>query len=75
MHLLFNYIMNTWSRTFNYAHMVMRTEWLYTYIVVITYILFHRYCLSGSWLKVNGEAIYKTKPWKYQNDSVNKDVW
>ena len=32
-------------------------------------------CIPGSWLKVNGEAIYKTKPWKYQNDSVNKDVW
>jgi len=24
---------------------------------------------------VNGEAIYDTIPWKYQNDSAAKDVW
>ncbi|XP_077293287.1 alpha-L-fucosidase [Arctopsyche grandis] len=29
----------------------------------------------GKWLDVNGEAIYKTKPWIYQNDTVNSDVW
>ena len=29
----------------------------------------------GSWLKNNGEAIYKSKPWTHQNDSVNGDVW
>ncbi|KAJ8882388.1 hypothetical protein PR048_014195 [Dryococelus australis] len=29
----------------------------------------------GSWLKVNGEAIYSTRPWTYQNDSVSGDVW
>ncbi|CAM4759519.1 unnamed protein product [Rotaria magnacalcarata] len=29
----------------------------------------------GSWLKVNGEAIYSSIPWKYQNDTVNKNVW
>jgi alpha-L-fucosidase len=29
----------------------------------------------GSWLKVNGEAIYSSVPWKYQNDTINKDVW
>ena len=29
----------------------------------------------GSWLQVNGEAIYKSKPWKFQNDTVNGNVW
>lgn len=29
----------------------------------------------GSWLKVNGEAIYKSVPWKYQNDTMNSNVW
>ena len=29
----------------------------------------------GSWLKVNGEAIYSSVPWKYQNDTINKNVW
>jgi alpha-L-fucosidase len=29
----------------------------------------------GSWLDVNGEAIYKTHIWSYQNDSVTPGVW
>ncbi|CAF0972639.1 unnamed protein product [Rotaria sp. Silwood1] len=29
----------------------------------------------GSWLKVNGEAIYSSIPWKYQNDTINTNVW
>lgn len=26
-------------------------------------------------MKINGEAIYKTKPWKLQNDTITSDVW
>lgn len=29
----------------------------------------------GKWLKINGEAIYSSRPWKYQNDTVTKGVW
>lgn len=29
----------------------------------------------GDWLKVNGEAIYSSVPWRYQNDSVISKVW
>ncbi|CAM2111673.1 unnamed protein product [Caretta caretta] len=29
----------------------------------------------GVWLRVNGEAIYGTKPWRTQNDTVTPGVW
>ena len=29
----------------------------------------------GEWLGVNGEAIYESRAWKYQNDTKNSDVW
>ncbi|CAD5123803.1 DgyrCDS12114 [Dimorphilus gyrociliatus] len=29
----------------------------------------------GAWLKVNGEAIYNTQPWKRANDTVSNDIW
>jgi len=29
----------------------------------------------GVWLKVNGEAVYGSRPWTFQNDIVAKDVW
>lgn len=29
----------------------------------------------GDWLRVNGEAIYATRPWSYQNDTVANNVW
>ncbi|GAB6028010.1 hypothetical protein CHUAL_002237 [Chamberlinius hualienensis] len=29
----------------------------------------------GQWLGVNGEAVYESKPWIYQNDTVTPSVW
>jgi len=29
----------------------------------------------GQWLSVNGEAIYASRPWTYQNDTVASNVW
>ena len=29
----------------------------------------------GDWLKVNGDSIYKTKPWAHQKDTINSNVW
>lgn len=29
----------------------------------------------GKWLKINGEAIYKTRYWTTQNDTLSGDVW
>ena len=29
----------------------------------------------GGWLQVNGDAIYSSKPWVYQNDTVTSYVW
>ena len=29
----------------------------------------------GSWLQVNGEAIFSTRPWILQNDTLTGNVW
>ena len=29
----------------------------------------------GKWLQVNGEGIYSSHPWQYQNDTASPDVW
>ena len=29
----------------------------------------------GQWLKVNGDAIYSSKPWRTQNDTVTPGIW
>lgn len=29
----------------------------------------------GQWLKINGEAIYESKPWIHQNDTITPNVW
>lgn len=29
----------------------------------------------GQWLRINGDGIYGTRPWVYQNDTLVKNVW
>lgn len=29
----------------------------------------------GRWLRINGEAIYSSRPWIYQNDTQTPGVW
>jgi len=29
----------------------------------------------GNWLDINGEAIYNSVPWTFQNDTVTPGVW
>uniref|UniRef100_V5HEY6 Putative alpha-L-fucosidase n=1 Tax=Ixodes ricinus TaxID=34613 RepID=V5HEY6_IXORI len=29
----------------------------------------------GRWLSVNGEAVYGSQPWKYQNDTLTQGIW
>ncbi|VDP19462.1 unnamed protein product [Soboliphyme baturini] len=29
----------------------------------------------GQWLAVNGEAVYGSKPWIFQNDTVTPNIW
>ena len=29
----------------------------------------------GAWLKVNGEAVYSSSPWRAQNDTVTPNIW
>ncbi|CAG9862294.1 unnamed protein product [Phyllotreta striolata] len=42
---------------------------------IIAPIFQDRLSQMGEWLKINGEAIYGTKPWFYQNDTLANDVW
>ena len=42
---------------------------------VITPVYQERLRDMGQWLQVNGESIYASHPWQFQNDTANPDVW
>ena len=42
---------------------------------IITPIYQERLLSLGKWLSVNGDAIYSSRPWSFQNDTINPDVW
>uniref|UniRef100_A0A336KF97 Putative alpha-L-fucosidase n=1 Tax=Culicoides sonorensis TaxID=179676 RepID=A0A336KF97_CULSO len=46
-----------------------------TRIGTIEPIFVDRLTSMGKWLKLNGEAIYKTIPWIHQNDTITSNVW
>lgn len=31
--------------------------------------------IEGKWLDINGEAIYKSKPWRVQKDTLTGNIW
>jgi len=41
----------------------------------ITPIFEERLTQMGQWLKFNGEAVYESKPWIHQNDTLTPNIW
>ncbi|XP_071115108.1 alpha-L-fucosidase-like [Haliotis cracherodii] len=46
-----------------------------THYGVISPIYEERLRQMGQWLKVNGEAIYSSRPWTYQNETSPPELW
>lgn len=42
---------------------------------IISAVFEERLRQMGSWLRVNGEAIFATQTWRSQNDTLSPDVW
>lgn len=42
---------------------------------VIPQLFQERLAQVGTWLKVNGEAVYGSTPWKHQKDAANPNIW
>ena len=42
---------------------------------MISPIMEERLRQMGEWLSVNGEAIYSSKPWQVQNDTLTPGIW
>lgn len=48
---------------------------VYLYSGLIQPIFAERLRDMGRWLNINGEAIYDSQPWIYQNDTTTSNVW
>lgn len=42
---------------------------------MLAFIIFSLINVVFSWLTTNGEAIYESKPWIFQNDTLTPGVW
>ena len=41
----------------------------------VVFLIQERLTEMGEWLSINGIAVYGSKPWRAQNDSINSHVW
>lgn len=42
---------------------------------IIPQLFQERLAQLGTWLKVNGEGVYASTPWKHQKDAANPNIW
>ena len=72
MEELYHYLKRGFGRWVSRGH--GQADWMRGYTITPDFIS-TMIVTIGSWMNVNGEAIYKTKPWHYQNDTVNGNFW
>lgn len=63
-------------------YMLVKLYACYNAVNIVKTTVFSSYCklinfpfLTGEWLNINGEAIYQSRPFKIQNDTITPDVW